>query len=635
MIRDRNLDLEDKNEIAYEDLLAAIEASEGILSILIAVCDDSSFREQIIARYEAELAPQTRSYRVKLARGEPSIRAAIAELVQKDEYLQNQGKAVLTITGAEQLYFLKLGAERSEQEVFFGYLQWTREGLREFPYPTVLWINNQILSNLSKKAPDFWSWRKGVFRFESKKTTLIPIKDIAPFRAFIDDSDLANKDDEDPYFLPIEDLQQLIQQIEQQRGTKDPNLAVLYSRIGNIYKRRVERGESQDYQKEQELAIEYFSRTIALEKELGLLTELATDLNNLAGLYYSQGRYSEAEPLYLQAIEIDKKSLPPDHPEIATSLNNLAELYRSQGRYSEAERLFLQAIEIDKKSLPPDYPGIATHLNNLAELYKSQGRYSEAEPLYLQAIEIDKKSLPPDHPEIAIDLNNLAGLYESQGRYNEAEPLYLQAIEIDKKSLPPDHPGIAIDLNNLALLYKSQGRYSEAEPLYLQAMDINKKSLPPDHPGIATSLNNLAGLYESQGRYNEAEPLYLQAIDIDKKSLPADHPRIATHLNNLANLYESQGRYSEAEPLYLQAIDILQKSLPADHPQIAIHLNNLALLYKSQGRYSEAEPLYLRALEISDRALGANHPQPVTIRENLERMRAEIASSNSHSANSS
>ncbi|MEP0881380.1 tetratricopeptide repeat protein [Trichocoleus sp. ST-U3] len=593
MIHNRSSNLEEKNEIAYEDLLAAIEASEGILSILIAVCDDNNFREQIMARYEAELAPQIRSYRVKLARGEPSIRAAIAELVQKDEYLQNQGKAVLTITGAEQLYFLKLGAERSEQEVFFGYLQWTREGLREFPYPIVLWINNQILSNLSKKAPDFWSWRKGVFLFESKKTALIPIREISPFRAFIDDSDLANKDDEDRYFLPIEDLQQLIQKIEQQRGTKDPILAVLYSRIGTIYKRRVERGESQDYQKEQELAIEYFSRTIALEKELGLLTKLATDLNNLADLYSSQGRYSEAEPLFLQAIDILQKSLSTDHLRIATSLNNLAGLYYYQGRYSEAEPLYLQALDIHQKSLPADHPDIAKGLNNLAGLYKFQGRYSEAEPLYLQALDIHQKSLPADHPSIATYLNNLAGLYYYQGRYSQAEPLFVQALDIDKKSLPADHPSIATDLNNLAVFYSYQGRYSEAEPLYLQALDIHQKSLPADHPEIATDLNNLAGLYSSQGRYSEAEPLYLQAIEIDKKSLPPDHPGIATHLNNLA------------------------------------------LLYSSQGRYSEAEPLYLQALEISDRALGANHPQPVTIRENLERMRAEIASSNSHSANSS
>ncbi|MEL7142217.1 MAG: tetratricopeptide repeat protein, partial [Cyanobacteria bacterium J06573_11] len=64
--------------------------------------------------------------------------------------------------------------------------------------------------------------------------------------------------------------------------------------------------------------------------------DTASSLNNLAGLYESQGRYSEAEPLSLEALEINKVKLGERHPDTARSLNNLAALYRSQGRYSEA-----------------------------------------------------------------------------------------------------------------------------------------------------------------------------------------------------------------------------------------------------------------------------------------------------------
>jgi tetratricopeptide (TPR) repeat protein len=42
------------------------------------------------------------------------------------------------------------------------------------------------------------------------------------------------------------------------------------------------------------------------QKELGLEIDLATSLNNLAGLYDAQGRYSEAEPLYQQALELSE-----------------------------------------------------------------------------------------------------------------------------------------------------------------------------------------------------------------------------------------------------------------------------------------------------------------------------------------
>jgi hypothetical protein len=77
----------------------------------------------IIAQYEAELQPNFRTYRVTLPRGEPSLKSALYQLVEREEYLSQGGQAVITVTGVEQLYFLKLGKERSEQEIFFGYLQ--------------------------------------------------------------------------------------------------------------------------------------------------------------------------------------------------------------------------------------------------------------------------------------------------------------------------------------------------------------------------------------------------------------------------------------------------------------------------------------------------------------------------------
>ena len=247
--------------------------------------------------------------------------------------------------------------------------------------------------------------------------------------------------------------------------------------------------------------------------------KVATALNNLAGLYESQGRYSEAEPLYKQSLEIIRTSLPADDPDLATSINNLAGLYHAQGRYSEAEPLFIQAIEIDRKSLPADHSQLATHLNNLASLYRVQGRYSEAEPLFMQALEIKRKSLPADHPSLATSINNLAGLYESQGRYSEAEPLYKQAIEIDRKSLPADHPQLAAHLNNLAGLYESQGRYSEAEPLYKQTLEMVRKSLPADHSYLSITLNNLAGLYWASNNVPQTLTTLQQGLDIEENNL--------------------------------------------------------------------------------------------------------------------
>ena len=73
-------------------------------------------------------------------------------------------------------------------------------------------------------------------------------------------------------------------------------------------------------------------------------------------LYKSQGRYEEAEPLYLQALQLTRSLLGESHPDVATSLNNLAELYRSQGRYEEAEPLYLQALQLRRSLLGEAIP---------------------------------------------------------------------------------------------------------------------------------------------------------------------------------------------------------------------------------------------------------------------------------------
>jgi tetratricopeptide (TPR) repeat protein len=526
-----------ENQDNYDDLLVSIAAGQGQLNLLIAVGDDPELRREIIEQYETELSPNIRAYRVELAQREPSLRAAVASVVETDEYLRQGGAAVVTVTGAEKLLFLKFGDgsedTKSPQEKFFGYLQWTREALRQFPFSIVLWVTAQLEKELAKKAPDFWSWRKGVFRFQSTTKAAISSRELSEMLPFIEPRLFSESDDPEDFLLPLADLQQLIIQTEQQRGLKDPSLSSLYASIGKIYKNRIERGECQDYVQEQALAIEYFQKAITLQKKLDQELELADSLNNRAELYRFQGRDEQAEPLLVQALEMRKRILGEDHPDVASSLNNLASLYKSQGRYEDAEPLYVQALEMRKRIFGEDHPDLASSLNNLAELYRSQGRYEEAEPLYVQALEIRKRILGEHHPDVASSLNNLALLYKSQGRYKDAEPLLVQALEMRKRILGENHPSVATSLNNLALLYKSQGRYKDAEPLLVQALEMRNRIFGEDHPSVASSLNNLASLYYSQGRYEEAEYLLVQALEIFKRIFGEDHPHTIAVQKNL------------------------------------------------------------------------------------------------------
>jgi CHAT domain-containing protein len=72
---------------------------------------------------------------------------------------------------------------------------------------------------------------------------------------------------------------------------------------------------------------------------------VANSLNNLASLYYNQGKYAEAEPLYQRALRIREKALGLEHPDVAISLNNLAALYYAQAQPEKAEVFFQRGLE--------------------------------------------------------------------------------------------------------------------------------------------------------------------------------------------------------------------------------------------------------------------------------------------------
>jgi hypothetical protein len=67
------------------------------LSLLLAVCDRDRLRSSVTERYEQELASEgIKSYRVTIDRQEPSLFAAINQLVEAEPYLQAGNPAVIT-----------------------------------------------------------------------------------------------------------------------------------------------------------------------------------------------------------------------------------------------------------------------------------------------------------------------------------------------------------------------------------------------------------------------------------------------------------------------------------------------------------------------------------------------------------
>ena len=224
-------DLDSLNHREFRKLVLSIKANTQRLDLLLAICDDRNLQDRLITAYESELKDQgIDPFRARLDLKRPSLRATLEDLVAQNPVLRAGDPAVVTVLNANELLGVRLTDEKSEQERFFFSLQWTREALRQFEFPIVLWLTDAIATRLAQQAPDFWSWRSGVFEFAAQPQLLANLHQ--PLRP-IHEVETADEDSR----LSIEELQRQITEL-QQSAPESPLLVTLYNTLGEAYQRK-------------------------------------------------------------------------------------------------------------------------------------------------------------------------------------------------------------------------------------------------------------------------------------------------------------------------------------------------------------------------------------------------------------
>src|SRR6478609_8567768 len=92
--------------------------------------------------------------------------------------------------------------------------------------------------------------------------------------------------------------------------------------------------------------------------------QTADELTSQGFVYYNQGLYGKAEPLFMEAKKIWKKDPGKESAAYATACNNLASLYNIQGLYTKAEPLFIEAKTIREKTVGKESADYAMSCNN-------------------------------------------------------------------------------------------------------------------------------------------------------------------------------------------------------------------------------------------------------------------------------
>ncbi len=347
-------------------------------------------------------------------------------------------------------------------------------------------------------------------------------------------------------------------------------------------------------------------------------------LNSLAILYTNEGNYLKAQPLFLEALEVNEKIFGPEDSKNLVLLTNLASIYQYQGNLSKAEILVLKGLDITKRSFGTENENYALLLRKLALIYFNQGHYSKAELLFMEALELIKRTVGINNNNYGITLANLAELYIKEGKTNEAQPLCYEALDVCKKVFGVEHPEYATMLNNVAILLYKIGDYGKVESILLEVLRIREKSLGNENLDYANSLNSLGIFYTGKGDYKKAKPFLSEAIRLRKKILGVNHPDYADAINSLAKLYERENDFQNAELLFSESLEIKKKVYGDTNPEYLSSLSDLARFYKLQGNYRKAESLYITIKEKYANLFGIENPTYVSLLIDFAQLYIEI-----------
>jgi len=376
----------------------------------------------------------------------------------------------------------------------------------------------------------------------------------------------------------------------------DPEVrACLFYSIGDAYLRLGV------YDRASELA----ERSYKLRKEvLGprhVLT--AESLILLADATRLNGGSAQSEPLFREALDVQRAKLGADSTKVADTLSLLGECLYLKGKNDEAETKLREALVIFQKQDPS--LGSAAR-DYLARLPETKGEYLEAARLLREAVDIDRRTVGTDDPRYTASLHNYAGALARLGDLYTAEPMLRESLATERRVLGNTHPDLGYPLNLLGVVALEQGDWRKAEPLFRESLSI--WSHVANHGLVLTSLTNWGRLLDARGKYTEARRYFERAVDLTRPQ--PDQPVSTAWVSSRFALSEfDAGRYAVAEALARRSVELQSKISGGEKaPSTALALITLGEARVFQGDPAGAEPILRSAVEILKAKLPINYP---------------------------
>lgn len=278
----------------------------------------------------------------------------------------------------------------------------------------------------------------------------------------------------------------------------------------------------------------------------------ATEVSNLkyqASALNTQGvslglrsQYEEAVEHYTRSLKIRKEI--GDVRGVANTLGNIGLAQKDQGNFTGAIQNFTESLKIHEEL--GNIKGQANALNNIGIIYQIQANHERAIAYFEDCRVLREKS--EDKHGLALVMSNLGLSHSNLEEYSEAMTYFSQSLKLYEEV--NDDEGLARNLSHIAYVH-----FMEAD--FVQAMDFEQRSLSisrriDDKSGIAESLTRIAEIQFEQGLTEQALASATQALQTSQSIGGITQIRNASRV--LYAIHKSNGEHGKSLEMYEQYI---------------------------------------------------------------------------------
>lgn len=243
---------------------------------------------------------------------------------------------------------------------------------------------------------------------------------------------------------------------------------------------------------------------------------------------FEQGRHTEAEPLFKEALSGNKKIHDDNHEDVLVTMDWCARTSYELKRYEDAKKTWEEVVEkrraiqgVEGIEALKDFETIRI-VGWLGTAYNCLGRYNDAVRVWEEELTARRLYYANDRLDMYTTAANLASAYFGLSNFERAAALFKEELDGRRELQGNTHPDTLESMNGLATTYYTAEKYEQAAVLFKEETIARREQ--SDQSGLARALEFLARVYRTQKKYTDAIDAVREAVDIRRLILPSYDP---------------------------------------------------------------------------------------------------------------